>query len=67
MSTVGKKILRKTKNNLGGYSDIQIKIRKATSNENKCANNLLLNDIALASWNEQQFLDIMEILEKKIK
>jgi len=66
MSTVGKKILRKTKNNLGGYSDIQIKIRKATSNENKCANNLLLNDIALASWNEQQFLDIMEILEKRL-
>jgi len=40
MSNVGKKILRTTKNNLGGYTDIQIKIRKATSNENKCANNL---------------------------
>jgi hypothetical protein len=66
MSNVGKKILRTTKNNLGGYTDIQVKIRKATSNENKCANNLLLNDIALASWNEQQFIEIMEILEKRL-
>ncbi|ORX77491.1 ENTH-domain-containing protein, partial [Anaeromyces robustus] len=66
MSHVGKKILRTTKNYTKGYSEIQIKTRKATSNENKCPNNLLLNDIALASYNEIQFLEIMEILEKRL-
>jgi len=66
MSNVGKKILRTTKNYTKGYSEIQIKTRKATSNENKCPNNLLLNDIALASYNEVQFVEIMEILEKRL-
>ncbi|KAG4093606.1 ENTH-domain-containing protein [Neocallimastix lanati (nom. inval.)] len=63
---VGKKILRQTKNVTKGYSEIQVKVRNATSNDSNCPSNQLLMEIAQASNSQIQLQEILEILDKRI-
>jgi len=62
----GKSVLRSVKNYAKGYSDIQIKVREATSNDSWGPSGTLMNEIANATHNSQDFLEIMDMIDKRL-
>ncbi|KAG2185260.1 hypothetical protein INT44_002050 [Umbelopsis vinacea] len=62
----GKGVLRSVKNYAKGYSDIQIKVREATSNDSWGPSGTLMNEIANATHNPQDFLEIMDMIDKRL-
>ncbi|KAG2181136.1 hypothetical protein INT43_008718 [Umbelopsis isabellina] len=62
----GKGVLRSVKNYAKGYSDIQIKVREATSNDTWGPSGALMNEIAQATHNPQDFLEIMDMIDKRL-
>ncbi|KAJ3363455.1 hypothetical protein GGF32_004155 [Allomyces javanicus] len=66
MSGAGKAALRSMKNVAKGYTEVQIKVREATSNDPAPAPSGLLMQIAQASEYDQEFVEIMVILEKRL-
>ncbi|KAF9315359.1 hypothetical protein BG003_003108 [Podila horticola] len=61
-----KSTIRSLKNFSKGYSDIQVKVRTATSNDPWGPSGAQMNELARASFGQQEFLEIMEILDKRL-
>ncbi|KAJ3221572.1 hypothetical protein HK099_003387 [Clydaea vesicula] len=55
-----------SKNVIGGYTDIQIKVRKATSNDPSGPAGHNLQELAAGTYNTREFNEIMEMLEKRL-
>ncbi|KAI8870512.1 hypothetical protein GQ42DRAFT_103464, partial [Ramicandelaber brevisporus] len=55
-----------SKNFTKGYNDIQAKVREATSNEADSPSELMMNEIAMATFNQADFIAVMEILDKRL-
>ncbi|RUP48108.1 epsin 2-like protein [Jimgerdemannia flammicorona] len=58
--------LRSVKNYAKGYTDVQAKVREATSNDPWGPSGTLMNEIAQATYNQHDFLEIMEMLDKRL-
>ncbi|GBC08065.1 hypothetical protein RclHR1_00790015 [Rhizophagus clarus] len=63
---VVKATARTIKNYTKGYSDIQAKVRSATSNDPWGPSGTLMNEIAKATYNHNEFLEIMEMIDKRL-
>ncbi|KAI8986529.1 hypothetical protein BDB01DRAFT_613804 [Pilobolus umbonatus] len=59
-------IVRSIKNYAKGFSDVQIKVREATSNDPDGPSPHLMNEIAQLTNNKQDFLEIMDMLDKRL-
>ncbi|ETW76487.1 equilibrative nucleoside transporter protein [Heterobasidion irregulare TC 32-1] len=62
----GKGALRVAKNYTKGYSDVQAKVREATSNDPWGPSGTQMNEIAQMSYNQNDFVEIMEMLDKRL-
>ncbi|KAG0335961.1 hypothetical protein BG004_008252 [Podila humilis] len=61
-----KSTIRSLKNFSKGYSEIQVKVRTATSNDPWGPSGAQMNELARASFGQQEFLEIMDILDKRL-
>ncbi|KAJ1833002.1 hypothetical protein LPJ63_003084 [Coemansia sp. RSA 2711] len=61
-----KGVLRTVKNYTKGYSPMQMKVRSATSNEPGAPSIALMGEIAQATYNQTDFLGVMEIIDKRM-
>ncbi|KAF9360489.1 hypothetical protein BGX26_009179 [Mortierella sp. AD094] len=61
-----KSTLRSIKNFSKGYTDMQAKVREATSNDPWGPSGTQMNELSNATYNQQDFLEIMEILDKRM-
>ncbi|KAG6861344.1 hypothetical protein C0995_001323 [Termitomyces sp. Mi166 len=66
MQHFGKAALRITKNYTKGYSDTQAKVRDATSNDPWGPTGTQMNEIAQLTYNQNDFVEIMEMLDKRL-
>ncbi|KAG5640493.1 hypothetical protein DXG03_008328 [Asterophora parasitica] len=66
MQNFGKAALRVTKNYTKGYSDTQSKVRDATSNDPWGPSGTQMNEIAQMTYNQGDFVEIMEMLDKRL-
>ncbi|KAI9019824.1 hypothetical protein DFJ74DRAFT_674531 [Hyaloraphidium curvatum] len=62
----GKQVMRSTKNLVKGYTDVQVKVREATSNDPWGPSGTLMQEIADCTYNHKDFMDIMEIVDKRL-
>ncbi|EJD00537.1 ENTH-domain-containing protein [Fomitiporia mediterranea MF3/22] len=62
----GKATLRVAKNYTKGYSDTQAKVRDATSNDPWGPTGQQMNEIAQMTYNQNDFVEIMEMLDKRL-
>jgi len=62
----GKGALRVAKNYTKGYSDVQAKVRDATSNDAWGPSGTQMNEIAQMTYNQNDFVEIMEVLDKRL-
>ncbi|KAI0052177.1 ENTH-domain-containing protein [Auriscalpium vulgare] len=62
----GKGALRVAKNYTKGYSDVQSKVREATSNDPWGPSGTQMNEIAQMTYNQNDFVEIMEMLDKRL-
>ncbi|RUS17397.1 hypothetical protein BC937DRAFT_90017, partial [Endogone sp. FLAS-F59071] len=58
--------LRSVKNYAKGYTDVQAKVREATSNDPWGPSGTLMNEIAQATYNQHDFMEIMEMVDKRL-
>ncbi|CAG8539136.1 3968_t:CDS:10 [Ambispora gerdemannii] len=63
---IAKSAVRSVKNFSKGYSDIQVKVRAATSNEPWGPSGTAMNEIAQATYNHHEFIEIMEMIDKRL-
>ncbi|KAJ2089351.1 hypothetical protein IW138_003519 [Coemansia sp. RSA 986] len=61
-----KGVLRTVKNYTKGYSPMQMKAREATSNDLTGPSTVLMSELAQATYNESDFLGIMEMIDKRM-
>ncbi|KAJ2708367.1 hypothetical protein H4S00_006957, partial [Coemansia sp. D1744] len=61
-----KGVLRTVKNYTKGYSSMQMKVREATSNQAGSPPATLMSEIAQATYNQTDFLGVMEIIDKRM-
>ncbi|TFK83247.1 ENTH-domain-containing protein [Polyporus arcularius HHB13444] len=66
MQHLGKGIVRGVKNYTKGYSDVQAKVREATSNDPWGPSGTQMNELAQLSYNQDHFVEIMEMLDKRL-
>ncbi|KAI0776962.1 hypothetical protein BD413DRAFT_602380 [Trametes elegans] len=66
MQHLGKGIVRAAKNYTKGYSDVQAKVRDATSNDPWGPSGTQMNELAQLSYNQDSFVEIMEMLDKRL-
>ncbi|KAK0200965.1 epsin domain-containing protein [Desarmillaria ectypa] len=66
MQHFGKSVIRVTKNYTKGYSDTQAKVRDATSNDPWGPSGTQMNEIAQLTYNQNDFVEIMEMLDKRL-
>ncbi|KIK93931.1 hypothetical protein PAXRUDRAFT_33803 [Paxillus rubicundulus Ve08.2h10] len=66
LQNFGKGALRVAKNYTKGYSDTQAKVRDATSNDPWGPSGTQMNEIAQLSYNQNDFVEIMEMLDKRL-
>ncbi|RPD56853.1 ENTH-domain-containing protein [Lentinus tigrinus ALCF2SS1-7] len=66
MQHLGKGIVRAAKNYTKGYSDVQAKVREATSNDPWGPSGTQMNELAQLSYNQDHFVEIMEMLDKRL-
>ncbi|CEP11295.1 hypothetical protein [Parasitella parasitica] len=62
----GKGVVRSIKNYAKGFSDVQIKVREATSNDTWGPSGSLMNEIAQLTFNEQDFIEIMDMIDRRL-
>ncbi|KAI0791320.1 hypothetical protein C8Q75DRAFT_732423 [Abortiporus biennis] len=62
----GKGIVRVAKNYTKGYSDVQAKVRDATSNDPWGPSGTQMNELAQMTYNQNDFVEIMEMLDKRL-
>ncbi|EJD48874.1 ENTH-domain-containing protein [Auricularia subglabra TFB-10046 SS5] len=63
---IGKSTLRTVKNYTKGYSDVQAKVRDATSNDPWGPSGTQMNELAQMTYNQNDFVEIMEMLDKRL-
>jgi len=63
---VFKGTLRAVKNVTNGYSDAEAKVRTVTSNENVIPSGAQLHELAEMSYNQEDFVDIVAMLDKRL-
>ncbi|CAG8626269.1 6660_t:CDS:10, partial [Ambispora leptoticha] len=63
---IAKSAVRTVKNFSKGYSDIQVKVRAATSNEPWGPSGTAMSEIAQATYNHHEFIEIMEMIDKRL-
>ncbi|KAI0919817.1 hypothetical protein AcV5_001785 [Taiwanofungus camphoratus] len=66
MQHFGKGVMRVAKNYTKGYSDVQAKVRDATSNDPWGPSGTQMNEIAQMTYNQADFIEIMEMLDKRL-
>ncbi|KAI8804440.1 hypothetical protein BJ742DRAFT_450794 [Cladochytrium replicatum] len=66
MSNAAKGAFRGVKNMVKGYTDVQVKVRNATSNEPAGPSTADMADIAVRTEDPRLFMEIMEILDKRL-
>ncbi|CAG7850881.1 Epsin-1 [Serendipita indica DSM 11827] len=66
IQSIGKGALRVAKNYTKGYSDVQAKVRDATSNDPWGPSGTQMNEIAQLTYNQNDFVEIMEMLDKRL-
>lgn len=66
LHNMGKSAMRVSKNYIKGYTDTQVKVRQATSNDAWGPSGQLMNEISQLSHNQNDFIEIMEILDKRL-
>ncbi|KAJ7802413.1 hypothetical protein B0H14DRAFT_2892257 [Mycena olivaceomarginata] len=66
MQHFGKGAVRVVKNYTKGYSDTQSKVRDATSNDPWGPSGTQMNEIAQMTYNQGDFVEIMEMLDKRL-
>ncbi|KAF8161713.1 hypothetical protein K438DRAFT_1619019, partial [Mycena galopus ATCC 62051] len=66
MQHFGKGALRVAKNYARGYSNTQAKVREATSNDPWGPSETQMNEIAQVTYNQGDFVEIMEMLDKRL-
>ncbi|KZT57966.1 ENTH-domain-containing protein [Calocera cornea HHB12733] len=66
LQTLGKGALRVAKNYTKGYSDVQAKVRDATSNDPWGPSGSQMNEIAQMTYDQNHFVEIMEMLDKRL-
>lgn len=66
IQNMGKSAMRVSKNYIKGYTDTQVKVRQATSNDAWGPSGQIMNEIAQLSYNQNDFIEIMEILDKRL-
>ncbi|OMJ25154.1 Epsin-3 [Smittium culicis] len=66
MESTARNVLRSVKNYTKGYSEIQTKVREATSIKQDLPNNDLLQTISNSTYNSIQFIEIMEVVDKRL-
>ncbi|KAI8355667.1 hypothetical protein BD560DRAFT_406903 [Blakeslea trispora] len=62
----GKGVVRSIKNYAKGFSDVQIKVREATSNDSLGPSGSLMNEIAQLTYNEHDFIEVMDMLDRRL-
>ncbi|KAH7099985.1 hypothetical protein BKA62DRAFT_707906 [Auriculariales sp. MPI-PUGE-AT-0066] len=63
---MGKSTLRVVKNYTKGYSDVQSKVRDATSNDPWGPSGTQMNELAQMTYNQNDFVEIMEMIDKRL-
>ncbi|KAH9914896.1 ENTH-domain-containing protein [Epithele typhae] len=66
LQSFGKSALRVTKNYSKGYTHTQIKARNATCNDPWPPSGKEMHDLAQLSYNQSDFVEIMEVLDKTL-
>ncbi|WFD32210.1 hypothetical protein MSPP1_003253 [Malassezia sp. CBS 17886] len=66
LQNLSKSAVRVGKNYIKGYSDTQIKVREATSNDPWGPSGTQMNELAQLSYNQTDFIEMMEILDKRL-
>ncbi|SAL98194.1 hypothetical protein [Absidia glauca] len=59
-------VVRSLKNYAKGFSDVQIKVREATSNDAWGPSGTLMNEIAQATYNQQDFVEVMDMIDRRL-
>jgi hypothetical protein len=65
-SSSGRGAVRVAKNYTKGYSDTQVKIRGATSNDPWGPSGAQMNEIAQMTYSQNEFVEVMEMLDKRL-
>ncbi|KAH9958521.1 hypothetical protein BGW80DRAFT_1374600 [Lactifluus volemus] len=63
---VFKGTLRAVKNVTNGYSDVEAKVRTATSNDNSLPSAIQMHELAQMSYNHEAFTDMIAMLDKRL-
>ncbi|WWC90679.1 uncharacterized protein L201_005615 [Kwoniella dendrophila CBS 6074] len=63
---LGRGALRVAKNYTKGYTDMQTKVRDATSNDPWGPSGAQMNEIAQMTYNQNDFVEIMEMMDKRL-
>ncbi|KAJ1958812.1 hypothetical protein IWQ62_004845, partial [Dispira parvispora] len=66
MEHAARGVMRTVKNYTKGYTEIQMKVRNATSNDPWGPSGAQMAEIAEATYNNHDFFEIMEILDKRL-
>lgn len=66
LQNLSKSAVRVGKNYIKGYTDTQIKVREATSNDPWGPSASQMNELAQLSHNHTDFIEMMEILDKRL-
>lgn len=66
MQHFGKRAIRAIKEFTKGYSDTQLKVRDATSNEPWGPSDTQMNEIAEMTYNQDDYVEILEMLYKRL-
>ncbi|CAO3596443.1 unnamed protein product [Absidia cylindrospora] len=62
----GKGVVRSLKNFTKGFSDVQIKVREATSNNAWGPSGTLMNQIAQLTYNQHDFIEVMDMIDRRL-
>ncbi|CAO3613545.1 unnamed protein product [Cunninghamella blakesleeana] len=62
----GKGVVRSIKNYAKGFTDIQIQVREATFNNAWGPSGTLMNTIAQATYNQQDFIQVMDMIDRRL-
>ncbi len=66
INNMSKSAVRVGKNYIKGYTDTQVKVRDATSNDPWGPSGQQMNELAQLSYNQNDFIEIMEIMDKRL-
>ncbi|KAK4706010.1 hypothetical protein P7C70_g183, partial [Phenoliferia sp. Uapishka_3] len=66
MQNLGKSAMRVAKNSIKGYSDVQSKVRDATSNDAWGPSGTQMSEIAALTFNQNDFVEIIEMIDKRL-